>query len=693
MINDNPYIPYVELFTDSKEFSYLANIFNDTGMYTMVPPGTVEYMDFWTDVKEKCINGFTNSKGVRITGQHFFYLNFCPILGEKNGRKSKIFPKFVDLDYEFFHMVEYCKENQKSMTAVKGRRQGWSYKAAALCTHEFYFYPDSKSVIGAFFSSFSQNTMNMVVDNSNFINTNTEFRKQRNPDLKDFIKARYQADIGGVKVWKGYNSEVKAISFKDNPTAAVGLSANWLVLDEAGVFPNIVDSYGYTEPLIKDGSTYTGVALVFGSSGDMDSGSKYFYEMFTNPDKYNMLAFEDPFNPQGTIGFFSSAAKGRWGLCLNPNSIWFKKPMVDENGNSNTEAAIDDIEFLRIKSRNGLDPKALHNVTTQFPLSWKEAFLRNKGNVFGSPEMLEWLGNLENTPSLRGLAQKGELYFGEENKIQWKPNDELIHITDFPLKKDPKSGENHTTNGCIVVWEHPEKVNGQIPEYLYIAGCDPYDQDKSDSGSLGSFVVYKRFYRADKTHDVLVAEYTSRPDTAEQFYENCRRLCLYYNAKVLYENQLKGLKVYFEQKNSLYLLWQQPGIIKDIIKNSNVQRGFGIHMNRGSNGANGIKDQCELYLKKWLYDEIDDVDGKKILRLHTIKSIPLLKELIAYDRDINTDRVIALMLCILQTHELHRIHVEELLDVKTTTGSFLEKIYQKSLIFNRKNSQFNASTN
>ncbi len=693
MINDNPYIPYVELFTDSKEFSYLANIFNDTGMYTMVPPGTVEYMDFWTDVKEKCINGFTNSKGVRITGQHFFYLNFCPILGEKNGRKSKIFPKFVDLDYEFFHMVEYCKENQKSMTAVKGRRQGWSYKAAALCTHEFYFYPDSKSVIGAFFSSFSQNTMNMVVDNSNFINTNTEFRKQRNPDLKDFIKARYQADIGGVKVWKGYNSEVKAISFKDNPTAAVGLSANWLVLDEAGVFPNIVDSYGYTEPLIKDGSTYTGVALVFGSSGDMDSGSKYFYEMFTNPDKYNMLAFEDPFNPQGTIGFFSSAAKGRWGLCLNPNSIWFKKPMVDENGNSNTEAAIDDIEFLRIKSRNGLDPKALHNVTTQFPLSWKEAFLRNKGNVFGSPEMLEWLGNLENTPSLRGLAQKGELYFGEENKIQWKPNDELIHITDFPLKKDPKSGENHTTNGCIVVWEHPEKVNGQIPEYLYIAGCDPYDQDKSDSGSLGSFVVYKRFYRADKTHDVIVAEYTSRPDTAEQFYENCRRLCLYYNAKVLYENQLKGLKVYFEQKNSLYLLWQQPGIIKDIIKNSNVQRGFGIHMNRGSNGANGIKDQCELYLKKWLYDEIDDVDGKKILRLHTIKSIPLLKELIAYDRDINTDRVIALMLCILQTHELHRIHVEELLDVKTTTGSFLEKIYQKSLIFNRKNSQFNASTN
>lgn len=693
MINDNPYIPHIEKFTNSKEFSYLATIFNETGMYTMLPPGTIEYVDFWKDVKDKCIEGFINSDGIRITGQHFFYLNFCPILGEKNGRKSKIFPKFVDLDYEFFHMVEYCKENQKSLVAVKGRRQGWSYKAGGICAHEFYFYPDSKSVIGAFFSSYSQNTMNMVIDNANFINTHTEFRKQRNPDLKDFIKARYQADIGGVKVWKGYNSEVRAISFKDNPTAAVGLSANWLILDEAGIFNNIVDSYGYTEPLIKDGSTYTGTALVFGSSGNMDSGSKYFYEMFINPDKYNMLSFEDPFNSANRIGFFSSACKGRWGVCLNPDSIHYKQPMVDENGNSNLEAAFDDLDYLRIKAKKGLDPKALHNITTQYPTSWKEAFLRNKGNVFGSPEMLEWLGNLENTPSLRAQTQKGELYFGEENKIQWKPNDELVYITDFPLKKEPKSGENYSTNSCVAIWEHPEKVNGEVPSSLYIAGCDPYDQDKSESGSLGSFIVYKRFYRADKTHDVIVAEYTSRPDTAEQFYEVCRKLCLYYNAKVLYENQLKGLKVYFEQKNSLHLMYAQPNIIKDIIKNSNVQRGYGIHMNRGSNGANGIKDQCELYLKKWLYEEIDDAEGKKILRFHTIKSIPLLKELIAYDRDINTDRVIALMLCILQTHELHRIHVEELLDVKTTTGDYLDRIYKKSLIFNRKNSQFNQSTN
>lgn len=696
MKNDNPYVICVDYFQKTKEFSYLAEQYNKTGMYTNTIPGTIEYLEFWQNVRDICLNGFTNSCGQTITGQHFFYLNFCPILGlnEKTGKKSKIFPRFIDLDYEFFHMVEYCRLNQKSLVAVKGRRQGWSYKAAAICTHEFYFYPDSKAVIGAFFSSFSQNTMNMVVENSNFINTNTEFRKQRNPDLKDFIKARYQATVGGVKVWKGFNSEVKAISFKDNPTAAVGLSASWLILDEAGVFNNIVDSYGYTEPLIKDGSTYTGVALVFGSSGDMDSGSKYFYEMFTNPEKYNMLDFEDPFNPNSRIGFFSSATKGRLGLCLNPESKWYKQLMVDENGNSNYEAAQDDIDYLRAKAKNGLDPKAIHNITTQFPTSWKEAFLRNKGNVFGSPEMLEWLGTLENTPSLRGQAQKGELYF-DKGEVKWRLDNDLIYITDFPLKKDPKVGENFTTNGCTAIWEHPEKQeNGEIPNYLYIAGCDPYDQDKSESGSLGSFFVYKRFYRADRTHDIIVAEYTSRPDTAEQFYENCRKLCVYYNAKVLYENQLKGLKVYFEQKNALHYMCEQPGIIRDMVKDSRVQRGYGIHMNRGSNGSSGIKDQCELYLKKWLYEEVDgETEGTKVLRFQTIKSIPLLKELIAYDRDINTDRVIAIMLCVLQTYELHRIHVEELLDMKSTTGDFLERIYKKNRIFKGGNFQFNPSRN
>jgi len=677
----NIYVPEVRQFKNSKEFSYLADHFNKTGFYTLIPEDTEAYAEFWKDVREKCLYGYTNSLGIRITGHHFFYLNFCRISGYNYeiGKKTEMFPMFMDLDYDYFHMIEFCEKNQKCLLAVKGRRQGWSYKAAAICSWEFTFFPKSNSIIGAFLSSYALTTMQMVIDNLNFININTEFRKQRNPDLKDNIVARYQSDVGGVKVWKGYNSSVRAISFKDNPTAAVGKSAGKLILDEGGVFPNITDMYSFTEPLIKTGSMYSGVAIIFGSSGDMDSGSKYFYEMFVNPDKYNMLSFPDPENPGKSIAYFSTASRGREGLCMNPHSKWFKKPMIDEDGNSNEEASTDDLLYLREKSKGGLDPRAQHGAITQFPLTWQEAFLRNKGAIFASPEMLEWLGELETTPSLRDQVEKGELVW-RDNKLEFQPKDTLNYITSFPIKPD----EDNT--GCIAIWERPENINGEIPHALYIAGQDPYDMDKSGSNSLGSFFIYKRFYSHERTHDVIVAEFTGRPKFADEFYESCRRLCIYYNAKCLYENQLKGFKNYMAAKNSLQYLWEQPDhMIKDMIKDSKVQRGYGCHMNRGSGGSSGIKDMCELYLKDWLYTEKEDINGIKKFNFHYIKSIALLKELIAYDIEGNYDRVIALMLCILQTKELHKIHADMMTGSSMSYGNdpFLKKLWAKNSTTNK----------
>lgn len=657
-IEENPYIPHVEHFTNSKEFKHLANTFSETGFYTQLQENTEEYINFWKEVKNTCIDGFTNSDGIRITGHHFFYLNFCRISGydKSTGKKTEMFPNFIDLDYEYFHMIEYCEKNQKCLIALKGRRQGWSYKAAAICAWEFSFFPGSSSIIGTFLSSFGLETMRMTIENLNWLNENTEFRKQRNPDLKDNIIARYQYDAGGIKIWKGYKSSIRAISFKDNPTAAVGKSASKLILDEAGVFPNITDTYSFTEPLIKAGSLFSGVAVVFGSSSDMDTGSKYFYEMFTNPSKYNMLEFQDEENPKLRVGYFSSAAKGREGLCMNKLSKWFLKPMIDENGNSNHEAAIDDIIQLRENAKGGLDFKAHHGVITQFPLTWREGFLRDKSAVFSSIEMLEWLAKVETTPTLREDKKKIELYFDENGNIKSKLKPDLEDIINFPLGKD----ENKT--GCIVTWVDPI----ENPSYgRYIAGCDPYDQDKADStDSLGSFFVY------DRLSNQFVAEFTGRPERADDFYEICRRLCIYYNAKCLYENQLKGLKGYFEMKNSLHYLCEQPQIIKDIVKNSKVSRGYGIHMNRGASGTTGIKDQCELYLRQWLYDERSNDDNVHLMNLHSIRSIPLLKELIAYDRETNTDRVIAMMLCILQSKEMHKLHIGE-----STPKTLLEMDY------------------
>lgn len=652
------------MFKNTHLFRESAIFFEKNKCYTKFPRGTHQYNEFWKEEHLKCKYGI-EIDGLRISGPHYFYLNYVQILAEdeETGRKRMKFPRFLDIDYDYFTLVEQARREKKGIILLKPRRTGFSYKNAALISHEYNFYRDSKCIIGSFMSRLSETTMKMVLDNVNFLDKNTEWRKQRNPDTKDHIKSRYRENIDGVEVWKGYNSEVQTLTFKDNPFASVGRSTSIFVFEEAGTFENLIQSYNITEPCWKDGESMVGLPIIFGTGGDMEGGTREFFEMFNNPDKYNLLSFPNTWEEGKELtrcGWFVPATKGRLGE--------FKgKAMVDEDGNSDQELALESIMAFRQSKKSG-DPKAVRDAITQFPLTPSEAFLRNKGNIFPSLELQEWLSKIETNKTLSNQEQICELYFDSNNKIQLRLNPELEPIKNFPLGKDDSN------KGCIVIYERPDFEGDKNPYGLYIAGCDPYDQDKSGTGSLGSFFVYKTFYTANKTHNQIVAEYTGRPEFADEFYENCRKLCIFYNAKCLYENQLKGLKIYFEQKHCLHYLCEQPQIIKDIVKDSKVNRGYGIHMNRGKDGvSSGIKDQCEIYLKQWLLEEKENLEGEKILNLHTILSIPLLKELIAYDREGNFDRVIAFMLCILMQKENHKIHIESTQEDWAAIDPFLNK--------------------
>jgi len=151
-------------------------------------------------------------------------------------------------------------------------------------------------------------------------------------------------------------------------------------------------------------------------------------------------------------------------------------------------------------------------------------------------------------------------------------------------------------------------------------------------------------------YNLPVAEYTGRPETAEEFYEKVRRLALYFNAKILYENEKKGLFSYFSHKHCEHLLATQPDIIKDIVQNSKVQRGYGIHMNTP------IKDWGEGLIKDWLIDEELGIGRPNLTKIF---SEPLLEELINYNPDGNFDRVVAFMMVMIMLQELHHVNVKK----------------------------------
>src|SRR5574343_246048 len=132
-------------FNDSKVFSPAAIAFRKNKSegnpcYTTAIPGTTQYRNYWVEERNRCINGYTVG-GVYITGEHYFYLNYCLI--EKkvtlpSGRQTKQldFPDFTTLDYYWFLELE-LRENpskynlpdseKKSIILAKARRKGWSF--------------------------------------------------------------------------------------------------------------------------------------------------------------------------------------------------------------------------------------------------------------------------------------------------------------------------------------------------------------------------------------------------------------------------------------------------------------------------------------------------------------------------------------------------------------------------------------
>lgn len=460
---------------------------------------------------------------------------------------------------------------------------------------------------------------------------------------KDII-ARYEEKIGGKWEVKGSGSGFLNRSFKDNPYAANGSRYGFGLIDEVGFMDNFEDVLGQLhECTTVDGEKY-GTIWATGTGGSMENGAtEPAKRVFYDPEAQEFLAFDDIFENKGKIGLFIPA----W-MALDEYR--------DKLGNINRELALKKLSKERELARNAKSKKPLYDLLQMKPLVPSEAFLVLEGNIFPTAELKEHLATLETTERLKELGTNGWMQRDGEGKAYFKV-DHRLHQTDFPTEYSIDD------KGAVVIWEQP---SADTPYGLYIAGIDSIDQDQAESStSMGSIIIYKRLRNADETYHLPVAEYTGRPEFATDFYEQCRRLLEYYNAKALYENQTPGIKAYFETKNCLHLLARQPSIIKSISPNTKVDRIYGTHMTKP------IKDAIEIMTRDWLKAELEP----GVLQLTKIKCIPLLKELIAYNKDGNFDRVIAFMLVMMQDLELHKIIIEEKKEIIQEDNFFSRKLF------------------
>lgn len=474
-----------------------------------------------------------------------------------------------------------------------------------------------------------------------------------------YIIARREVKVGGQWKKEGSMSLVHHRTFADNPLAANGTGPSFAVLDEIGFHYNLLPTLGQmAECTMADGIKF-GTIWMTGTGGDMEGGSTEAVKtVFYDPESYSCLGFDDIFEYTGQkIGLFIPA----W-MVLDKYR--------DDKGNINKELAINELLKDRERLAKAKDRAPLEAELQGRPLVPSEAFLLSTGTILPIADIKMQLGMVEASLDANIMGTPGDLVLDTQGKVIFEP-DLGVNTTQVQTKFPTKQNSPFQLKGKIIIWEHPSQ--GEVPHGLYVAGTDPYAQDDSvQSSSVGATYIIKRAMPGYDNHDKIVAEYCGRPGSMKEYNENVRRLLLYYRAIDLYENNFNNLKEYFETKNSLYLLANTPTILKNS-NNTSVSRIYGLHM------TGDYKRELEGYLRDWLLEEV----GEGKCNLHFVYSIPLLKEMMAYNLDGNFDRVIAIMLAICQKLQMHRIIVKK--DVENIKK---DSFFSKQLFTNKKRSPF-----
>lgn len=674
------------IWVNSDAFREEAIHFQKNQYYCSDPWGSSAWYDYWTEQRRRCIEGYEVS-GAKITGDHYFYLNFCPIKladskGKRIAKKIKDFPFFWDGDYNYFWSREiarkgilgalrvddeiidtidalpeperikkwveyydtlglyvkikpYALNGGKNLIVGKSRRKGYSFKNASVGVNNYQTIPDALTLYTAYEKKYlyPKGIFSMALDYVSFINNNTAWAMPSDYIAKtDHRKASYKEYKNGVEVENGYKSELMALTFKDNPDATRGKDAYDLIIEESGAFgtPGLLkECYKASEDCVKDGDVKTGLITLFGTSGDLEGGTADYAEMYMNPERFDLLPFEDVWEDELELG---GATQG----FFHPIQ-WNFNGYYDDQGNSNIEEAKKAVlQSRELKASKGATVSDLAKKAQETPLKAREAFAYTSFNIFPTQE-LQRQNDIIKSKGLHLL--KGQPVY----LLRDPQTDAVIVEPDMKNELEPiRSYEVKGERGCPVIYERPIP---NAPRGLYKIGYDPVRQDTGTS--LSAIVVYKGVYKGSYTKNCIVAEYIGRTETPDDAHYIAELFAELYNTQVMYENEVPDVKTYFLRRKKLHLLALQPdAVISKNIKHSTVNRVYGCHMNVQ------LKDAAERYTKEWMKTVNDfDENGKPISTIGQIYSTRFLEEALLYNRKENFDLMSAFFMCIIQVQE------------------------------------------
>ena len=664
----NPHI-----LEDMDYFRPSAIHYEKYGTFTNLRPNAnpnSEYGKWVREERRRIWDGYVReSDGEWVTGYMYWFLNYSPMMlskireyKDKNGKKRKskradrveALPECWEGIYWRFHCLDQASngglynnfEGGQHMAELASRGKGKSYSLASILNHIFVVgeneeaHEKVKGIVTAYQKEYltKDGVLNKFVDMANFCATNTQFpRKRLKNSLQEMTWIMGYKDVD-LDIERGTQNTVLGVSSKDDESKLRGKRAAKILIEEFGTFPRLVDLYNVLLPSVQEGDIVFGQIYMLGTAGDNESDFAGAQEIMYNPKGYNMYALPNVFDKynQGKpyFVFFFPGYVNRKG-CYN------------ENGVSDVIKALIEILMNRYRVKyNSTDPNTIIKTIAEVPITPAEAIVKTGINMFPVADLTERVGQLDANPTEYDDVYVGDLVFNKEGQVEYKPTS-ATPIRDFPHK-------DNKIEGAIEIYQMPEidKNTGKPYNDRYILGADPYDDDESNTMSLGSIFVL------DLWTDRIVAEYTGRPSFADDYYEICRKLCLFYNGRLNYEYNKKGLFSHFSTRNSLYLLTD----VLDFLKEKQMMKdGYG-NKSKGTNASPAINAYARSRLRSWLLAPVpimQTIDGEEkevmVPRLFTVRNRALLKELINYNSEGNFDRISAMgMLMLLREDRMIR---------------------------------------
>ena len=631
-------------------FRQSAIHFQTHGCYTFLRPNPNPNSEFkkWIDEeKRRCREGYVRDyDGEWVTGYMYWYMNYCPIMltkiteGKKKASRIEDLPETWEGIYLRFHYLDQAREAGNHAIELARRGCSKSYTIASMMSKNLILGENSEvykrvtSILTAHQKEYladKDGTLSKFEPMINFVSEYTEFPRLRlrNSSQDMFWQMGY-IDSYGRK--KGSLNSVMGVSSKDDSGKLRG-KRGYIFFEEMGSFPNLLEVFDIVRQGMEEGDYTYGLAYLVGTAAEKESNFESAKTLLYNPRGNNIYALKNVYDKpkQGNVefGYFFPAYVNRKG-CYNKDGV------------SDVVKALVQILMARYNAKyNSTDPNQVLRLIAEMPITPAEAIIKVKNAFFPVTALTERLQQLDLDPKAYDDVAIGDLVQCADGSVKFTPGGQPIR----------KYGVDNSTLGAIEFYEMPKKDSrGIIPPGRYIVGHDPVDNDQAESSSLSSTFVLDLFT------DRIVAEYTGRHPFADDNFEVVRLLCLFYNAKCLYESNKKGLFPYFQKKNCVYLLAETPQYLRDmqLVKYS----AFGSNK-YGVNAGPAINSYANDRIREWLNKEITvtviDENGNEteviIPQLYNIRSRALLEELIAFDPVRNFDRIRALGMLMLYREE------------------------------------------